>query len=306
MNKIIILLVIVLAGLGFYVFKQGSSQDMGLDTPPSSVPDEAAPVATTTPKQPVVDKTKTVLGTSIDGREITAYHYGEGSKELLFVGGIHGGYSANTALVARELMDHLASNPSAVPAGLKLTVVPVLNPDGLAKVVSDPDVAFSPSEITAGTAERVAARFNSREVDLNRNFACDWQATGKWQSRSVSGGSAEFSEPESQAIRDYVLASKPVAVVVWYSAAGGVFASSCHNESSATVAESRALTTLFAKASGYRAHEEFDYYEITGDLTNWLSREGVPAISVLLSDHTSSEWSKNKSGIEALIKHYAQ
>ena len=82
-----------------------------------------------------------------------------------------------------------------------------------------------------------------------------------------------------------------------------MYSSSCKNGVSS---ETKALTNIYAKASGYKAYEDFDYYAITGDMMNWLAKIGVPAISVLLTTHTDTEWSKNVKGIEAVLKHYAQ
>jgi hypothetical protein len=119
----------------------------------------------------------------------------------------------------------------------------------------------------------------------------------------VSGGSKVFSEPESQALRDYVESHDITAAVVWYSAAGGVYASNCHN---GVLPETTTLTNLFAKASGYAAYNSFDFYELTGDMVNWLAKNDIPAISVLLTNHKDVEWDKNKAGVEAILKHYAQ
>jgi hypothetical protein len=243
-----------------------------------------------------------VIGSSVEERDITAYHYGNGEKEILFVGGMHGGYSWNTALVAYELMDYLEENPSAVPEGVRVTVIPVLNPDGLNKVVGTAE-RFSQANVPTGANATIPGRFNANTVDLNRNFDCDWRSSGTWQSRTVSGGSRVFSEPEAQALRDYVNARDLAAVVVWYSAAGGVFSSNCYN---GVLPETKTLTNLFAQASGYKAYESFDFYEISGDAVNWLAKEGVPAISVLLTNHTDIEWSKNKAGIDAVLKYYAE
>jgi hypothetical protein len=88
---------------------------------------------------------------------------------------------------------------------------------------------------------------------------------------------------------------------VWYSSAGGVFASNCHN---GILPETLTLTNTFAKASGYPAYNDFNFYEITGDMVNWLAKEEIPAISVLLTNHTDTEWTKNKAGIEAVLKQY--
>ncbi len=183
-----------------------------------------------------------------------------------------------------------------------MTVIPVLNPDGLIKVVGTSD-RFTAAQVPATDAATIPGRYNANTVDLNRNFDCDWQASGTWQTKKVSGGSAAFSEPESAAIEAYVTAHPPTAAVVWYSAAGGVFASNCHD---GVLAETRALTDAYSKASGYKAFDSFDFYAITGDMVNWFAKQKIPAISVLLTNHKDTEWDKNQKGIDAVLQRYAQ
>jgi hypothetical protein len=243
-----------------------------------------------------------VIGSSFGERDITAYHFGSGDKEVLFIGGIHGGYSWNTTLVARELMSYLEANPKAIPDGVQVTVIPLLNPDGLMEVAGKID-AFTKADIPSNLTDTIPGRFNGNNVDLNRNFDCDWRTTGTWQNRAVSGGSKAFSEPESQALRDYITARTPEAVVVWYSSAGGVYSSNCHN---GVLPETKAITNVYAQASGYPAYEEFNYYEITGDAVNWMAKMKIPAISVLLTTHDNTEWEKNKKGIDALLLHVSK
>lgn len=265
-------------------------------TPPAPVVE--TPVATTTP---VARGPETVIGTSAGGQAITAYHFGTGPVELLFIGGIHGGYSYNTTLVAYELIDHLNDNPNLVPANVTVTVIPAFNADGLIATVKTTG-RFNLSAVPKDEASRIAGRFNKNTVDLNRNFDCEWKTAGTWQSRTVSGGSAPFSEPEAAALRDYVAAHRPSAVVGWYSAAGGVYASNC---GSGVSAETTALMNAFAEASRYNAYRTFDFYEITGDMMNWFAKEEIPAISVLLTTHEATEWEKNRAGIEAVIARFA-
>lgn len=248
-----------------------------------------------------VDETKTVIGTSAGGNPITAYHFGEGEDEILFVGGIHAGYSWNTALVAYELMDYLEDNEDVIPDNVKVTVIPVMNPDGLEEVVGTTG-RFTASAVPKDQKETIKGRFNGNNVDLNRNFDCQWQSSGVWQNTAVSGGSEAFSEPEAKAVRDYVEAHDIAGAVVWYSAAGGVYASNCKNGVSDKTKE---LTALYAKAAGYPAKAEFNFYEITGDMVNWFAKENIPAISVLLTNYSDPEWSKNRAGVEAVLKNYA-
>ncbi|MEK9179880.1 MAG: M14 family zinc carboxypeptidase [Patescibacteria group bacterium] len=305
---IIVLVVVVLLGAGaYFVFRGGSS----VNIPQSPAETGGVPSTGQTPgneqaggangAQPSVSEQMSI-GKSVEGRDILAYNYGSGNTQVLFVGGIHGGYEWNTVLVAYEAIDYFKANPAAIPAGVKVTVIPVLNPDGLNKVVGTAG-RFAKADVPSSQSLQISGRFNANKVDLNRNFDCDWQANAMWRQTQVSGGSSAFSEPESVAFRNYIEANKPSAVVVWYSAANGVFASSCHN---GVLAETNTLTNLFSKASGYPAYQEFNFYEITGDMVNWLAKSKIPAISILLATHEDTEWSKNQAGIKALLSHYAE
>jgi hypothetical protein len=293
---IIIILVLIAGGAYWYTQMQGTSAPN-----PTSAQDQAQ--ATTTAEVPTV-KAQESIGKSVKGANIDAYNFGTGEKKILFVGGIHGGYEWNTVLLANQLMDYLKANPSEVPADVTVTVIPVLNPDGLSKVLASttPMNAFTAADVNKSQTVQVSGRYNGNTVDLNRNFDCDWQAKGVWQSKRVSGGTAAFSEPESQAVQRYIVANKPTAVVVWYSSAGGVYASNCHD---GVLPETKTIMDLFAKASGYKANESWDFYATTGDMVNWLAKEKIPAFSVLLTNHTDSEWDKNLAGVKAIFQHYA-
>lgn len=300
MKNTIITLVVggLLIGGIYYFINSSSSVEVKNDQP----------VATTTIEDVVpvvnipVNKDEVSIGKSVEGRDIMAYNYGTGTTSILLVSGIHGGYEWNTSLLAFKVMDYLKANPNEIPANVKVTVIPVLNPDGLNKVIGT-TTSFTVASVPSSETLLAAGRFNANKVDLNRNFDCDWQASGTWQSKTVSGGTTAFSEPESLAIKNYIEKNKPAAVVVYYSAAGGVYSSSCHNGVSA---ETKNLTNTYAKASGYKAFEEFDFYEITGDMTNWLAKINMPAISILLTSHSDIEWTKNLAGIKSLLKYYTK
>jgi len=301
-NVIIILLVILVVAFGLYFLIPNSAEvepDVYQnDNNVNVVPPQDNEIL------PVVEEitNPTIIGKSVREKNITLYQYGDGEKEILFVGGIHGGYGWNTVLLAYEAIDYFEANPDAIPDDVKVTIIPVLNPDGLDKVVNTSD-RFETSDISTSQSDIVAGRFNANEVDLNRNFDCEWQTSGTWQSKTVSGGDKVFSEPEAQAIRNYVETKNPTAVVVWYSAAGGVYSSSCHN---GILSETKDLTNAYANASGYGNYNEFDSYEVTGDMVNWLAKENIPAISVLLATHTEVEWEENKAGIKALLNYYSK
>lgn len=242
---------------------------------------------------------QTVIGKSVEGRNIDAYTYGTGTTSLVFVGGIHGGYEWNSVVLAYEVMDYLKANPTVVPSDLTVTVIPSLNPDGVFKIIGK-EGRFTASDVPSKVST-APGRFNAHIVDLNRNFDCKWQPKSTWQSKVVSAGSKVFSEPESQALRDFVLKNKPTAVVFWHSQSGAVYASSCEK---GTLPETVTLMNAYAKASGYKAVETFDAYVTTGDAEAWLAKIGIPAITVELTTHETIELEKNLSGIKALFEYY--
>ncbi len=260
-------------------------------------PPQAAPVAEEKPAGPVSE----VVGTSVEERAITAYTYGTGSTELLFVGGMHGGYEWNSVLLAYQFMDYLAANPEAVPANLSITVIPSANPDGVYKVTKATG-RFTEADVSPDPTIDASGRFNAHMVDLNRNFDCNWQATSTWQNRPVSAGTKAFSEPESQAIRKVVSEHHFSAVVFWHSQANAVYASECH---AGILPGTLAAMNAYAAAAKYPAVKSFDAYPITGDSEGWLASINVPAITVELSTHKTTEWDRNLAGIKALFALYA-
>jgi murein peptide amidase A len=125
-----------------------------------------------------------VIGHSVEGRPIVGVRSGTADPALkvLVVGAIHGNETAGMR-IARRLI------AAGAPAKVELTVVPTLNPDGVA----------------AGT------RGNAHGVDLNRNFPFRWRPlTG-----SEYSGPGPLSEPESRAARRLILKERP-DLTLWF------------------------------------------------------------------------------------------
>jgi len=231
-------------------------------------------------------------------------------ENILFVGGMHGGYEWNTALLSYEFIDYLASNTEMIPSDIQISVIPVANPDGLYKIMGTSGRFFAEdapqfdyaSEITFDDLA-VRGRFNANDVDLNRNFDCKWQSDAVWRNYDVSGGEKAFSEPESSALRDYLLREAPEAVVLFHSASNGVYTSFCEGDA---LDRTENLLSLYSESSGYPRYDDYTYYEVTGDIGDWLSTVDIPAVSVELSTHTAIEWDKNKAALEAMIDLYSE
>ena len=152
-------------------------------------------VATPTEAQrPSVDRPavieKRIIGTTVRGRPIPAYHLGEhGYPKVVLISTMHGN-EPHTRLILRTLRD------GAPIHHLNLWVVPVYNPDGLAR----------------GT------RKNAHGVDLNRNYPYHWaDLDGDYES-----GPKPASEPETRAMMGFLRDVQPRWIVSFHQPLYGV------------------------------------------------------------------------------------
>lgn len=245
---------------------------------------------------------KAIIGTSVEGRSIELYTFGSGGTNILLVGGIHGGYEWNSVLLAYQFIDYYTTNPATVPSNITLTIIPSANPDGLFEVIKK-EGRFTASDIQQEDTSTGLGRFNANGVDLNRNFDCKWKPESTWRGKTMSAGTTAFSEPEAQAIKSVVSTTGPKAVLFFHSQASAVYASECEN---GILPVTREIMNTYSVASGYKAVDVFDSYEITGDAEGWLASIGIPAITVELSTHQTIEWEKNFAGVKAVLSYFGE
>jgi protein MpaA len=124
-----------------------------------------------------------VLGHSVDGRAIRAYHRPGTGPTVLVVGCIHGNECAGVPALAAL---------RRLPTRDDLWLVPTFDPDGEAR----------------------DTRQNAHGVDLNRNFGARWSRAGRPWSTYYSGP-RPFSEPETRAARALILRIRP-RLTVWF------------------------------------------------------------------------------------------
>jgi murein tripeptide amidase MpaA len=215
------------------------------------------------------------------------------------VGGHHGGYEWNTTTLAYEVIDYLRANPEVVPTAVTVHIIPTANPDGIYAVTG------KTGRITASdvyVSDSFSARFNAYGVDLSRNWDCEWSATALWRDQPVNPGSEPFSEIENQVLRTFFRQQEQLRVVVfWHSQATLVSPGSCGEPHQPSIE----LANVYARAANYPV-QEFSAYEITGDASNWLAKEGIPSFSVELTTHESTDWERNRAGVLALLALYGE
>jgi hypothetical protein len=165
------------------------------------------------------------IGTTIEGRDIWAVKMSdnpgvdEDEPELLFTAGIHA-REVITPEVLFHFMDYLTDNYATDPEVIDIVdnreiwFVLAVNPDGYYyNQVIAPD---------GGGMWRKNRRDNldgTFGVDLNRNFGHMW-AYDNIGSSPVTGretyrGTAPFSEPEAQTMRDFII-SRDFSIIVYY------------------------------------------------------------------------------------------
>jgi hypothetical protein len=244
---------------------------------PALTPDpKATPSGTPVLPRPPAANTF-VIGQSAQGRDILAWRFGSGGKTLLLVGGIHTGFESNTVLLINALVAHFESTPIDVLPGMSVILIPVLNPDGLVR------------------GRNADGRFNANNVDLNRNWGCDWSATAYWKQEKVNPGAYPFSEPETQALQAFIQQIRPTAALFYHSAADGIFEGTCNDK-----VDSAQLAAVLGDASGYPYGKPFTAYTVSGTESNWADGEGILSADVELAGTRDAEFDRNLRGILAV------
>ena len=221
-----------------------------------------------------------MYGYSVQGRPLQAYRVGNGPVVRLLVGGIHGGYEENTTRLVEAFYTYITASPDLLPAQITLYLVPLVNPDG-----------------AAAGSDRILGRLNANAVDLNRNWDYQWQSVATHGTQPVSGGTAPFSEPETAALRDFILERQVQAAIFYHSAMSEVYPG-IGRDTSNTVE----LALLMAEHTGYRYTPGGIPGQITtGDAINWLTIQGITAVEVELSTHTELDWEQNLDALLAFL-----
>jgi len=247
---------------------------------PSATRPTATPVNSPTPEK---KQWHMVIGQSVEGRPLEVYRFGDGPAERLIVAGIHGGSEWNTIALADELIAHLEDHPELVPQNNSLFILRNINPDGDAR-------AHSPD-----------GRVNANGVDLNRNWDADWKKawrrSGCWSLRATTAGPYPASEPETQALMDFLLARNVDALINYHSAALGIFPSG-----NPPHPDSIRLAEAIAAVSRYPYPPINTNCRYSGTLVDWALNIGIAGVDVELTDHLHTDFKVNLRILSVLLE----
>jgi hypothetical protein len=225
------------------------------------------------------------IGTSQGGQPLEVYRLGEGDIVLLLMGGQHGAPELNTTQLTWALLEHFEASPHEIPEGIRIEFMPEANPDGLA----------------AGSRQFLSG------VDPNRNWGTDNWAPDAWDSngqfRLGLGGPEPFSEQETQAVRAYLLRTRPALTVNYHSRGGFLFGGRTDS--------SRELGAAYSSASGYRLPQggtggSVLGYRATGSMNVWMGQEGLAGLLVELATSNDPELARNLAAVRRVLELLAQ
>jgi murein peptide amidase A len=190
------------------------------------------------------------IGTSVKGRPITVVHraFPGATKKVVVIGSIHGDERAGLRVVHDLLGRRL-------PVDVDLYLLRTANPDGVA-------------------ADR---RTNADHVDLNRNFSYRWRNINK--GTTTWSGPAALSEPESRALRAFVLTLKPDLIVVFHQPLFGVGA----QDSTLPVVRE------IAKGMGLPVRDFHCTGACYGSFTSWVNNRTDSVAVTVEFGHTASD-----------------
>ena len=199
------------------------------------------------PGRPAVNEVR-VIGHSVRGRAIVAWRVGDpdSSNKVVALSTLHGN-EPHTRRILASIRDGRPVH------GVDLWLVPVVNPDGLAR----------------------HTRKNAHGVDLNRNFPSHWvDLDGSYESGPSAG-----SEPETQALMAFFDEVRPRRVVSFHQPLHGVDVST---------ARSRPFASRLARYLDLPRRSLTCGGVCHGTFTEWyMARHGGQAVTVEYAHHPS-------------------
>lgn len=228
------------------------------------------------------------IGKTIEGRDIWALHINASQEALksgqsgkpgaIFMGNHHARehLSAEVPLMlARYLLENRKSSSriASLVENRDIWIIPMVNPDGV--------------EFDISTGSYKWWRKNRRNngdgtfgVDLNRNYGYLWGTGGssKDTNSDTYMGTEPFSEPETQAIRDFVESHLNAKVLLtFHTFSELVLYPWGHTYDSIVNARDRqafeTMANTMAGWNGYKPQQSSDLYITSGDTTDWAYGE---------------------------------
>jgi carboxypeptidase T len=153
---------------------------------------------------------------------------------------------------------------------LDIFIIPMLNPDGVEYDIATGSYRYWRKNTNKFGGTKVIG------TDLNRNYDFRWckEGASTYQNSDTYCGPSVFSEPETKALRDFILANKNIKTTITYHSYaslvlypwGGLDEPvSDEKDRNAFIKHANEM----AKILGYKAEQSSELYVATGDMADW-------------------------------------
>lgn len=214
------------------------------------------------------------IGNSVLGRNIPELLLGNGSKSVHYNGAFHANEWITTPVIMTFVNDYLLSITNKNPIrGLNtyslyqqstLSIVPMVNPDGVNLVINGPSEAepyrSRVIEWNNGSMDFSRWKANFNGVDLNDQFPANWEAERDRNPKTPGprdyGGEAPLTEPEAIAMAD-LTRRRDFARVLAFHTQGEVIYWGYEN---LEPPEAETIVNEFGRTSGYTPVKTLESY----------------------------------------------
>jgi predicted deacylase len=224
-------------------------------------------------------------GTSVEGRPMRCLELGRTDGPVVLLTGLMHGVELVGAMALLDFVQRVATGPdSELRRHARLVVVPMVNPD-----------AFAENCRLLQEGRRAYRRCNARGVDLNRNFPPLQKGVplgllggSRWSRSPHYIGPHPLSEPETRALRDLAVETRPTVSVAFHSFGELVlypwaFTDTPNPRRHRYERAGRAFLGALPEAR-YRFMQATEWYRTVGDMDDWLDCElGTLAFTVEVS-----------------------
>lgn len=223
------------------------------------------------------------IGKSLEGRDLAGIRLSSSAKSdslptAIFMG-CHHAREHLSVEVPLKLAEYLANNYDSDPKiknlldNREVVIVPMVNPDGAEYDIADGNYKY-------WRKNRRKNADGTYGVDLNRNYAKGFGGEGSSSSSSSDTyhGLSAFSEPETQAVRDWVRGRKKATVLLsFHTFSELVLWPFGHtNDQIPSQVDQSVFETMGKKMASwnhYTPEKSSDLYLASGDTTDWAYDE---------------------------------
>ncbi|MCC8169844.1 MAG: M14 family metallocarboxypeptidase [Oscillospiraceae bacterium] len=196
------------------------------------------------------------IGKSLMDKDILCIKIGEGERKLFLSGAYHGLEYLTSAFLMRFAERYIKNidEPRMKKLYQKVTlyIVPMVNPDGV-------DIAVNGLDITNPYHRRLISmvgihsfnnvwQANARGVDINHNYDAKWNMVVENPAPSKYGGEYAESEPETQAVANFVREQSFDMLLAFHSQGEEIY----YDFDGMTGKKSEEIAEKLAEESGYK------------------------------------------------------